>query len=87
MHDTVLLGKISQELERLCRENNISKLLKLVVEVSSNSHVNHENLKEYLNEYNLPLVGEWTTVIVKKEAIEEQSAFINNLEGETWGKQ
>ena len=57
MHDTVLLGKISQELERLCRENNISKLLKLVVEVSSNSPVNHENLKEYLNEYNLPLVG------------------------------
>ena len=49
--------------------------------------MNHENLKEYLKEYNLPLVGEWTTVIVKKEAIEEQSALINNLEGETRRKQ
>ena len=83
MHDTVLLGKISQELERLCRENNIVRLLKLVVEVSGNSHVNHDNLKEYLREYNLPLVGEWTTVIVNKEAIEEQSAYIHSLEGET----
>ena len=82
MHDTVLLSKISQEIERLCRENNIVKLLKIVVEVSCNSHVNHDNLKEYLKEYNVPLVGEWTTVIVKKEAIEEQSAYIHKLEGE-----
>ncbi len=87
MHDTVLLGKISQELEKLCIENNILKIESIVVEVNQNSHVNSVNLKEHLMEYNAPIVGEWTEVLVVREDIEDQSAVISSLKGETMEKE
>ncbi|MBB6218611.1 Zn finger protein HypA/HybF involved in hydrogenase expression [Anaerosolibacter carboniphilus] len=82
MHDTILLGRISQALDGLCKENNILKVDQILVGVSPNSHVNSENLKTYLQEHNAPAVGEWTDVLVQKEEIEEQSAVIHSLKGD-----
>jgi Zn finger protein HypA/HybF involved in hydrogenase expression len=83
MHDTILLGRISQGLEGLCKENNILKVDQIIVTVSLTSHVNTENLKAFLQEHNAPVIGEWSEILVKKEDIEEQSAVINSLKGDT----
>ena len=83
MIETVILGKVSKQLEKLCRENNIIKLQEIVVEVDSNSQVNNEILKSYLKEYNNPLVGEFTEIIVNIEEYEEESAVILSLKGES----
>ncbi len=82
MHDTILLGRISQGLEGLCKENNIIKVDQMIVAVSFNSHVNSENLKTFLQEQNAPIVGEWTEILVKNEDIEDQSAIIHSLKGD-----
>ncbi|MFT9497927.1 hypothetical protein [Anaerosolibacter sp.] len=82
MHDTILLGRISQGLEGLCKENNILRIDQMIVAVSLTSHVNTENLKTFLLEYNRPIVGEWTDILVRKEDIENQSAIIHSVKGD-----
>lgn len=82
MHDTILFGRISHELESLCKENNILKLDQALIGVSINSHVNSENLKAYLLEHNAYAIGQCTEIHVQTEDIEEQSAIIHSLKGD-----
>lgn len=84
MHDTFLLNKISKSLKEICEKSNIRKITQLTVVVNYNSHVNEKNLLEQLKENNSELIAEKFKVIVQREDIEEQTAIIHSIQGETF---
>lgn len=83
MHDTILLNKISEELERYCSETKISKLTKIIINVNKNSHINAQNIAQYLKSYNKNTVDSFTNIEVEIEDLPDQMAIIKRVEGET----
>lgn len=86
MHDTFLLTKISKSLKDICIQSNIEKIDELTVVVNYNSHVNEKNLKECLIENNRELVSDNLKITVQREDIEDQTAIIHSIQGETFDK-
>lgn len=84
MHDTFLLTKISKSLNMICEQSKIRKINRLTVIVSNSSHVNEENLREHLQQNNANLLDNNFRIKVKREDIEEQTAIIQNIQGETF---
>ncbi len=84
MHDTYLLNKISKTLNEICEKSNIRIITQLTIVVSCNSHVNENNLKEYLKENNEDLLADGFNIIVQREDIENQTAIIHSIKGETF---
>lgn len=82
MHDTILLNKISQGLEGCCKNNGILKINRLTIIVNEDSHVNSDNLHEYLRSYNGDLVGDWTEIKTEIAELPNQTAIIRNIEGD-----
>ena len=82
MHDTILLNKISDSLDSLCRAHNIKKIKRLSIIVDKNSQVTSNSLYEYLRNFNSNLTGEWTEIIVEKEQLDREVAILHSIEGE-----
>ena len=82
MHDTILFGKISEELKEICKANNINKVKTFTVIVNHRSHVNVDNLYDHLQHTNGDLVGEWTKINVQREDIKDQTAILKSIQGE-----
>lgn len=82
MHDTILLNKISQGLAGCCKSNKILKINKLTVIVNESSHLNPDNLHEYLRSYIGDLVGDWTEIKTEIGDLPDQTAIIRNIEGD-----
>ncbi|WP_333860718.1 hypothetical protein [Clostridium sp.] len=83
MHDTILLSKISQSLNKICREGKISKINKMSIIVNKDSHINNNNLTEYLQNYNESLIDIFTEIRIEIENLPEQTAIIKNIEGDS----
>ena len=83
MHDTFLLDKISKSLNGICEQSKVRKVDRLTVIVNYNSHVSEENLIEYLKQNNANLLGSDFRVKVQREDIEDQTAKIHSIQGET----
>lgn len=83
MHDTFLLKRISESLNKLCNENKIIRVKKLRIITNHNSHIQKNNLYEHLKEENAGLIGEWTDIIVDRQDMENLTAVIDSIEGET----
>ena len=81
MHDTILFGKISEELKEICKVNNINKVKTFTVIVNHRSHVNVDNLYDHLQHANGDLVGEWTKINVQREDIQDQTAILKSIQG------
>lgn len=84
MHDTFLLNKISKSLKELCEKNNIRIITQLTIVVSYNSHVNENNLQEHLKEHNKELLADGFKIIMQREDLEDQTAIIHSIQGETF---
>lgn len=82
MHDTILISKISDELNNICTTNNINKVKTFTVIVNHRSHVNEENLYNHLQNAYGNLVGEWTKINVEREDIQDQIAILKSIQGE-----
>jgi len=82
MHDSLLLHKIAAALQRICEENNLTKVKETVIEVSYNSHIGSEDLREHLSEIIPKLVDGNTIINIKKVELAEQTAIIYMLKGE-----
>lgn len=85
MHDTFLLNNISKLLGEICEQSKILKIDWLTILVNHNSHVNEENLREHLLLNNANLLNSNFKIKVKREDIEEQTAIIQSIQGETFG--
>ena len=85
MHDTFLLNNISKLLGEICEQSKILKIDWLTIVVNHNSHVNEENLREHLLLNNANLLNSNFKIKVKRENIEEQTAIIQSIQGETFG--
>jgi len=86
MHDTFLLNKISNSLKEICNENKISKIEQFTLVVNHHSHINEENLKEHLKLHNSDIIARQLKIEIQREDIEEQTAIIFSIQGETLGK-
>lgn len=83
MHDTFLLKRISDALGALCSTNRFSKITKLKVITGRDSHIEHDNLFEQLSKDHNEVVGDWTEIIIDRQDIEDNTAVIESVEGET----
>lgn len=81
MHDSLLLHKIADALQRICEENNFAKVMETVIEVSYNSHIESEDLHEHLLEIIPNLVDKDTVIHIRKVELAEQTAIIYMLMG------
>jgi len=86
MHDTFLLNKISNSLNEICNENKISKIEQFTLIVNHQSHINEENLKEHLKINTPDIISRELNIEIQREDIEEQTAIIYSIQGETLGK-
>lgn len=87
MHDTFLLKRISESLDRLCIENKLVRITKLKIITSKNSHISRENLLEQLTENNDRAVGAWTEIIIERQEVDSLTAVIESIEGEVFEEQ
>jgi Zn finger protein HypA/HybF involved in hydrogenase expression len=83
MHDTFLLNKVSKSLGEICEKYNIRRIEKFTIVVNHNSHLNEHNLREHLGIYSKNIIADNLEIEVRREDIEEQTAIIHNIEGET----
>lgn len=84
MHDTYLLNRISQSLKEICEKNRIKRINKFVLVVSHESHINEENLQEHLELNNRQLIAENLEIRIHREDLENQTAIIHSIQGETF---
>ncbi|WP_368488247.1 hypothetical protein [Clostridium sp. BJN0013] len=82
MHDTILLSKISQNLSKICKEEKISKINKMSIIVNKDSHINDNNLLQYLKNYNENLIDTCTQISIEIGDLPDQTAIIRNIEGD-----
>ena len=82
MHDTYLLSKISKMLQVLCNENKLNKVKYLKIIVDLNSHINVNDLSEYLLMHNKELLNYDFKIDIIKDNIEKQTAIIETIQGE-----
>lgn len=85
MHDTFLLNNISHSLKEICEKNNIKKIEQLTLVVNKDSHINEDNIRDHLKLYNIDIIARELRVEIEREDIEEQTAIITNIQGETFG--
>jgi len=83
MHDTYLLNKIAQSLKDICNEHKLKKIEAFTLVVSHHSHINEESLVEHLEIHCKELIGDDLLIKLQREDIEEQTASIHSLKGET----
>ena len=86
MHDTILLNKITEEVELLSKTNHFSKVNKLLICLNPNSHVNEDNLYDHLHHANKKLFGLWTQISIERDEIPDQVAILKSIEGEKSSK-
>ncbi|AOT69425.1 hypothetical protein [Geosporobacter ferrireducens] len=84
MHDTYLLNKIAQSLKELCQEYKLKKIEAFTLVVNHHSHVNEESLREHLEIHSKECIGDALRIKLQREDIEEQTAIIHSLQGETF---
>ncbi len=82
MHDSFLLHKIAASLQRICDENSLKRIKELEIEVSADSHITSEDLREHLIEIIPLLISKETEIRIRKTALETQNAVIYMLKGE-----
>jgi len=83
MHDTFLLKRISESLSDLIIEYKLSRVIKLRITTSMNSHIHTDNLYEHLLSEHNGIIGEWTEIIIEKQDIDDLTAVIESIEGES----
>ncbi|MFL0198823.1 hypothetical protein ACJDU8_25210 [Clostridium sp. WILCCON 0269] len=83
MHDIILLSKISQSLDHCCKEGKISKINKMSIIVNEDSHINDNNLLQYLKNYNENLIDTCTEISIEIGDLPDQTAIIKNIEGDS----
>lgn len=86
MHDTFLLNKISHSLKEICNENKINRIEEFTLIVNHDSHINEENLLEHLKLHNSDIIANELKIEIQRENIEQQTAIIKSIQGETLGK-
>lgn len=83
MHDTFLLKRISESLCDLIRDNKVGRITRMRIITSQNSHIHKDNLYEQLLTDHHGAVGEWTEIIIERKDIENLTAIIESIEGES----
>lgn len=83
MHDTFLNERIYEEVLKLCRENKIVKLTKVILSVNSDSHISENSLREQFSERNNHLLGDWTEIYIEKKDVGKLNAVIQRIEGDS----
>jgi len=86
MHDTFLLNKISHALKELCNEHKIRRIEQFTLVVNHDSHIDEKNLREHLKLHNTEIIASELRVEIQREEIEEQTAIIKSIQGETFGR-
>lgn len=83
MSDTILLNKITEEVQVLSKTKQYSKVNKLLVCVNAESNINEEKLYDSLHHANKKLFGDWTKINIERDELPDQVAILKSIEGET----
>ncbi|HCW04319.1 MAG TPA: hypothetical protein DGK91_07195 [Clostridium sp.] len=83
MQNSYLLDKISNSIKDICSGKKIRRINEFTIVVNYNSNVNEENLREHLIQYNKEHIAERLKIKIQREDIEEETAIIHSIQGET----
>ena len=86
MHDTFLNERIYESLLKLCAENGIFRLNKVVIAVNTDSHISEHSLREHFIEKKSRFLGDWTEITIEKREVGRLNAVIESIEGESADK-
>lgn len=83
MHDSFLMQNIVEAIKKLCKDYNFIRVQAIEIMMHQNSHITMVDLTNHLIELCDGLVDEYTMVILNYGEIQELTAKINYIEGET----
>lgn len=83
MHDSFLLYRLAASLQRICDENRLCNIKEMTIDVSADSHIISEDLKEHLLELIPQLIKSDTEITIRKTAMDELNAVIYMLKGDS----
>lgn len=81
MHDTHLIEKLYRSIVILCRQNGITQVNYIEIEVDQGSHMEAEHLLAHLVDRDHTFFGEWTTVHMEYKPHGKLTAVITSIEG------
>lgn len=84
MQDTYLLDKISNSIKEICNGKKIKRINEFTIVVNYNSNVDEENLREHLALNNKEHICDSLKIKIQREDIEEETAIIHSIQGETY---
>lgn len=67
---------------QLCANNSLVRVNNLILTVHNSSRISEHAIREYFQENNSTLVGEWTNITVEKRKIDNLKAIIQRVDGE-----
>ncbi len=82
MHDTFLNQNLYDAIVKLCKDNGMEKITKLVITVHTHSHISEGSIREFFEDRKNKLMGAWTNIVVDKKEIEPLTATIEQIDGE-----
>lgn len=82
MHDTHLIEKIYQSIAAVCRQNKISKVNALELEVDEDSHIQGAHLLSHLIDRDSAMFGQWTRIRVEQRPFDHLTAVIKSIDGD-----
>lgn len=82
MHDSYLITRIIDSVDKMCKDNKISRLDKLALTINNDSHINEIELLDELNHHLENVITKDAKLDIKRDNIEEQTAVITHIEGE-----
>ncbi len=82
MQDSFLNVDIYEAVLDLCRQYSITKLTELKISVHKDSQITRESLLEQFASRNSSIVGDWTQIVVEKNATERFKAKIEHIYGD-----
>lgn len=83
MHDSILMQRMSSYIKKMCIENKIGKVTKMLIVLSvEDSGINSEIIKQHLVDMNAENIDVSTDIEVRHEEILKNTAIIQFIEGE-----
>lgn len=83
MHDTFLIERIYESILKLCEDNGISRLSKIILDVNTDSHICEDSIRVHFGERKNRLIDRWTEILIERQEVGKLNAVIRSLEGES----
>lgn len=80
MQDNILLNKISQALDEICKKSEINTIKEFTLIINEDSPIDEDSLLEYVSLHNKDRIVEGLRVEIQREDLGQQTAILANIQ-------